>query len=843
MTDRITDAPLQKISPFLQGGPSYVISAYVGDNVYGSNYDVVLNPTIETKLNFLNLIGPSTLRVKLPSNVDGCVVIFQKYDNQGVATREVLISGTTSSLRLINNELLEITLPQINIGITIYGIAEDTRTLNVARIIDNLTKLSISTIRIWNPNRGLHTVDIQNIIDMYQPYDPAVYNTSYGQTDNQIAWNQFNVGKVWVDTSTFSYLPYNDVAVYPNVQDRLRYWGQLTQNSNVAVYEWVKSTVPPDQWTAISEAGTDENITGTAKTTTYRKSRTVKNAEFVGATAAKITWTFADTNVPTNLPVVDSVMTITIDGIEYNIQLPGELVGSFDEIYHVIQNQLDVADFTVSLTSEQLTIIFETNGYHTITVDGPLSQASGFISEDVYGGSYAKLQVFDLNTDDTIIFRSMQEILDEVTIGTSYRIVEYNTNQYDLYSQEDVLINVSQNTNVQLVQSFVDMSWARDTTLRLKLLAGFDLNTLIAPTIALTDDWINGDFVTVYVNGIPLLEPIQVVSNSITIPQSLTDVDIIELVKFEYIPTEDEIQQAEDIDDGSMLEIWTLGHDYTLNVIPSGNSSTPVYYFWVRGSTIRKRDSANLVELERQFSESNNPYIILQDLAGYDPESWQYQNTYTLPVQYKAVTLRKVNALITDNNRFKVQFTHDNTLRYMPEGLTGPLEKKESHQEWILFRQHQLSNIDKKLWDLMTNSMVGYDINNPSVRVPSLTLETYDDINGTSIRYGMGKDQALVDKQLGINTVLNYINDHNRDFYPIDIDSFRAQYPLNTPENVAAAMSIIYDSFGSTMVNEIWFELLMDALTTSPQLSDIFKTSWIALHGIRILDVGGRFDD
>jgi hypothetical protein len=41
----------------------------------------------------------------------------------------------------------------------------------------------------------------------------------------------------------------------------------------------------------------------------------------------------------------------------------------------------------------------------------------------------------------------------------------------------------------------------------------------------------------------------------------------------------------------------------------------------------------------------------------------------------------------------------------------------------------------------------------------------------------------------------------------------------------------------------MWFETLHDAFSTKAKYKELFKTSWVALHGIRVLEVGGLFDD
>jgi hypothetical protein len=186
------------------------------------------------------------------------------------------------------------------------------------------------------------------------------------------------------------------------------------------------------------------------------------------------------------------------------------------------------------------------------------------------------------------------------------------------------------------------------------------------------------------------------------------------------------------------------------------------------------------------------------------------------------------------------KFTRDLALR---NDLKGNLNLKNKHQEWFMFRREQPSNIPRELWDRLTEAMIGYTLADSTVRVPTLDRELYDALFGTDTRFGLGADQAFVDADYALASVLAYLTNPNIDFQPTDINAFFATYSFDTPENIQEAMTVIYDTFGSTHVNNIWFETLSDALATRAKYKELLKTSWIALHGIRVLEVGGLFDD
>jgi hypothetical protein len=322
------------------------------------------------------------------------------------------------------------------------------------------------------------------------------------------------------------------------------------------------------------------------------------------------------------------------------------------------------------------------------------------------------------------------------------------------------------------------------------------------------------------------------------------------------------------VDDGTQMIQWKSDYEYSTTTFTYGGANTGAttvtnYYFWVEGSTTRDvTDSSSLsaFEVAQQLVAIPTPYFIVQRPKDdpYLMEKYGYgmieygsifslgiltEADYQVPVLYREAIIRKVASYINDDNRYFVRFTRDWALRDDPAANGKQMNLKNKHQEWLMFRRDQTSTIARVLWDRLVESLIGYKLTDSSIRVPSLERELYDAALGTDTRFGLGIDQAFVDKQLGLATVLAYLTNPLNDFSPTDIDAFFATHSFDTPANIAVAMDTIYTTFNALHVNAIWFEALSDALSTRAKYKELLKTSWIALHGIRVLEVGGLFDD
>lgn len=67
----------------------------------------------------------------------------------------------------------------------------------------------------------------------------------------QDAWGEAEVGKTWWDTTNAIYYDYNQ----GSDEYKRNFWGKLTPNGSIDVYEWTKSTVTPDEWDESVQAG------------------------------------------------------------------------------------------------------------------------------------------------------------------------------------------------------------------------------------------------------------------------------------------------------------------------------------------------------------------------------------------------------------------------------------------------------------------------------------------------------------------------------------------------------------------------------------------------------------
>lgn len=80
-------------------------------------------------------------------------------------------------------------------------------------------------------------------LDFVTGIDPATYNVSYN-TESGPVWGGAHVGRLWFDTSNVRWVNYhqNDVAY------NSRYWGEVFPGSDVAVYSWISSFIPPQNY-------------------------------------------------------------------------------------------------------------------------------------------------------------------------------------------------------------------------------------------------------------------------------------------------------------------------------------------------------------------------------------------------------------------------------------------------------------------------------------------------------------------------------------------------------------------------------------------------------------------
>lgn len=292
-----------------------------------------------------------------------------------------------------------------------------------------------------------------------------------------------------------------------------------------------------------------------------------------------------------------------------------------------------------------------------------------------------------------------------------------------------------------------------------------------------------------------------------------------------------------DLDLTPLAEQSYVGYPHTMvdNVNQSGVMHQPLYYFWARGvqNTLDDAQLFTTTTIEKLVSRNERPYMICQN-----PEVVKGE------VRMSQLILAGISAIVSEPDRYTLRIRKNYTLRQELLNKTGSM-LKPTHSEWIMFRQNQIQHINRSLWNMVTESIVGYSLKDPSVSIPALDRTIYDSINGTSTRFGIGDGQALVNGATALETILVELNSPETDFAPIDIDFFLETHTTADAEGLLKFMDDIYTSFPAHHVNKLFFAVLLDALANIDvdYSGSLMKTSAISINGITPLNVNGVFDD
>jgi len=737
-------------------------------------------------------------------------------------TTEVINAGSgVDEFTKVNSESVRFNLAGFRDLMVIFTINPSKAKNNPAKLVDLKAGAVVQQMPLWHPALGYHSPTAIHNVTLQHGGDPARYQfTPNPLADNNSGnfWNQNEIGTVWLDTSYLGYVPYYDDVIYSDVNQRLYSWGRLAPWGDIRVYQWVESTVPPEQWDqAVIEQTNDPTIaqndkaTGTPYMITSKRTRTSYNASVINNTTIQ---------GPAGVFATGDVVLFTSTG-----SLPSGLV-----------------------TGTKYAI-------DTLTVGGAITLIDIATEEPIEVGSGATGQLSIVPAFEANDWVESVLTRDRMTAPVAVQ-------QARQFAGTTGAINWP----VTLPQSrFV---WTPSDY------------TLWDPQVGSTFN-AAPDVVDVYVNGV--LTVTGRVVNVATTPSStsqfyvatdaplvLNEYDIIDVVRPVHTLTEEEAAfDPDSSDDGSLMVQWKRDYQYSVRTATTGSETagyvtTTYYYFWVQHLTSRKTNvnaSLSTLEIEQQLETIPTSYFVVQKPKD-DPyllEKYGYgiipygsvwslgvltEAAYEIPVQYRQAIIRKVASYLTDDNRFIARFTRDWTLRDSLTANGKQFNLKDKHSQWLMFRREQPGRVPAELWERLTESVVGYKVTNGTqVRVPAIDRELYDAQYGTDTRFGLGEDQAFVDRTYALDSIVSYLEDPSKDFWPLNIDSFFEDNNFDTPEGIRAAMDEIYATFPYEHVNGIWFETLSDAFATKAKYKELMKTSWIALHGVRILDVNGLFDD
>jgi hypothetical protein len=171
-------------------------------------------------------------------------------DNFGasvVATRDLVMVGATGA----NNSAGSVHIYDNPTETTAWVLTKqqqptvDITSINRAFIYNKTNNIILGALDYIDPAKGkvLNAVGVD--IDYQLTRDPAQYNAGTGTTVSDYHWGPAQVGKIWWDLNAVRYVDYEQNSLIY----RLNSWGTAFKGSQILVYEWIESSVPPSQYT------------------------------------------------------------------------------------------------------------------------------------------------------------------------------------------------------------------------------------------------------------------------------------------------------------------------------------------------------------------------------------------------------------------------------------------------------------------------------------------------------------------------------------------------------------------------------------------------------------------
>jgi hypothetical protein len=243
----------------------------------------------------------------------------------------------------------------------------DVRLLNSVFLYDRITSATTEFLDFINPLQGKILGAARQNIDYIGAVDPAAYNA--GTLNNTGAtWGATHVGEIWWDTSTVRFIdPNQDSLIYAS-----RRWSQVFPGSTVTIYQWVKSSQAPADYTG---EGTPKNITNYTINTRLSLTGLIETEYYfwvqgITTTATNLGKTLPATTVANYIfdPKASGIAYLAaIDASTVALYNCNDLIEAQDTILHI--------EYDRELTSDNVHVEYELV---------PQDRADGFISDQLY---------------------------------------------------------------------------------------------------------------------------------------------------------------------------------------------------------------------------------------------------------------------------------------------------------------------------------------------------------------------------------------------------------------------------------------------------------------------------
>ncbi len=246
------------------------------------------------------------------------------------------------------------------------------------------------------------------------------------------------------------------------------------------------------------------------------------------------------------------------------------------------------------------------------------------------------------------------------------------------------------------------------------------------------------------------------------------------------------------------------------------------FYYWVTDSTTQiVSKNVNTRQMINDLTTNPASYAIVNNAVTLGSDEYAFNNI---------ALASGVRAAVTERDRYVVRFNLNESLTNasMHEIVESGNMRSASHEMWYLIREFQNDPVPQELWQKLINSLLRYDMDTLE-RLPSVERELYDINNNEVTQYGFGSGCVVLDKQHIIDIIQSIILDPAIDITPHDKVSFINTYTFDTDANIILTMNTIYNSFNTSVTNNIFFTCAEDMLSVNNRVDDLFKTSFVSL--------------
>jgi hypothetical protein len=143
-----------------------------------------------------------------------------------------------------------------------------------------VTPITVPKIEVLDPFVGLVSGIALREISYRIDRDPAKYTNGAEIEISRRPWGKDHVGKLWWDFSTTRYIDcmtnqlsryLSDTEISTEMEYRLSYWAQIAPGSQIDLYEWIRSDVVPEDFTASPSYDSSQGIPHESMNYTVRR--------------------------------------------------------------------------------------------------------------------------------------------------------------------------------------------------------------------------------------------------------------------------------------------------------------------------------------------------------------------------------------------------------------------------------------------------------------------------------------------------------------------------------------------------------------------------------------------